>query len=130
MDFREIKDGFKDRIKNFVSPFSGSKKRIFLVSGILVFMTVCAVFVLAFSFSGKKESSPQGLGQRKINAEEKFLVPSGPEVPYGYETSRKTEEAWSEDEAEEWFAFPDENEIRRLGESNDRMIDEITGAAP
>ncbi len=126
MDLNEI----KYRIKGFVSSFSGRRKRIFLVSGILVFMTVCAVFVLAFSLAGKKEFPPQGLGQRKINAEEKFIVPDGPEVPSEYETSRKTEEAWTEDEAEEWFTFPDENEIRKLGESNDRMIDEIIGAAP
>ena len=35
-----------------------------------------------------------------------------------------------EKEIEKWFTLPDENEVEKLGDSNDRIINDIIGAAP
>ncbi len=122
MDFSEI----FENLKNF---FAGTKKRTLVICGILVFMTLSALIVLALG-SGKSGSKPSFKVQRPLNAEKELLIPKGPDVPDEYITSRKTESKWSEAEAEKWFTVPDEKEVLKLSEANSKMIDEIIGAAP
>lgn len=59
-----------------------------------------------------------------------LLVPDGPAVPNGYVTSRQTEKHWSDEDVEQWFTEPDREEVEKLGDANDRIINEIIGAAP
>ena len=55
-----------------------------------------------------------------------LLVPDGPAVPNGYVTSRQTEKHWSDEDVEQWFTEPDRQEVEKLGDANDRIINEIT----
>lgn len=122
MDLTEFFYGIRDF-------FSDTTKKIIFICALLVFMVICALLV--FVAGGKhKEAKRMPLEQRKINADSPLLVPAGPEVPDEYITSRITEKNWSESEVNEWFSVPDGEKVERLGESNDRMIDEIIGAAP
>lgn len=122
MDLTEFFYGIRDF-------FSDTTKKIIFICALLVFMVICALLV--FVAGGKhKEAKRIPLEQRKINADSPLLVPAGPEVPDEYITSRITEKNWSESEVNEWFSVPDGEKVERLGESNDRMIDEIIGAAP
>ena len=43
---------------------------------------------------------------------------------------RQKKEKWSEEEANEWFTVPDETEIEKLSQSNDKIVKDIIGAAP
>lgn len=122
MDLNEFFYGIRDF-------FSDTTKKIIFICALLVFMVICALLV--FVAGGKhKEAKRMPSEQRKINADSPLLVPSGPEVPDEYITSRITEKNWSESEVNEWFSVPDGEKLEKLGESNDRMIDEIIGAAP
>ncbi len=121
---------FSGTVESVKSLFADTKKRTLLICALLVFMTACAVVVFSVS-DGKKESSKKTSSeQRKIGADQRLLVPGGPAVPDEYVRSRKTEPSWSEGEMEEWFSFPDEGEVKKLAESNDKIVDDIIGAAP
>ena len=122
MDFNEI----LENIKFF---FADTKKKILFVCAILVFMTLSAVIVLTCS-TKKTEKVREVSEQRKINPDQSLLVPSGPVVPDEYGTSRETKDSWSREDVEKWFTVPDENETKKLGETNDMIINEIIGAAP
>lgn len=122
MSFEEILDNVKNT-------FSFSKKRLLFISCLLILMTLSAIVILV---EGRKTkpSERKISEQRKINAEKTLLIPQGPEVPEGYEIGRKTKDKWQESEIQEWFTVPDEAEIEKLSDSNDKIVDEILGAAP
>ncbi len=45
-------------------------------------------------------------------------------------SQQEKKEKWSEEEANEWFTVPDETEIEKLSQSNDKIVKDIIGAAP
>jgi len=121
-DVQEMIDNFQDFLLE-------NKKKTIAVCGILIFMTFCAVIALCIS---ETKSSKKGTGsqEEKLVLDQALLVPPAPQVPEGYITTRKTEKNWSEEEIEKWFTQPDEAEVEQLGLANDRIIQEIIGAAP
>lgn len=124
MDFQEVKENIKDF-------FSDSTKKTICICFLLVIMTFCALVILFIQFakldSKKSENSDE---QIKLVLDQELLVPNGPEIPNDYETNRKTPDKWSKDDVQKWFTLPDEQELKKLGESNDNIIEKITGAAP
>lgn|SRR5574344_108000 len=116
----------QDSIENIKKIFSEIKMKTLLISILIVFMTLCAIAVLLF-----QRNKPRILTeQKKLVLDQSLLVPKGPAVPDDYITSRKTPEKWNEDDVEKWFTLPDNHEVKKLGESNDKIIDEIIGDAP
>jgi hypothetical protein len=67
---------------------------------------------------------------KKLVIDQPLLVPDGPAVPNGYITSRTPAKSWTEKDIEQWFTEPDKEEVEKLGDANDRIINEIIGAAP
>lgn len=123
IDFQEIIDNFQDFLLE-------NKKKTIIICGFLIFMTFSAVIVLCVnetSASGKKNKK---IDEQKLVLDQELLVPPGPVVPEGYITTRKTEKNWSEEEIEKWFTLPDETEVEQLSQANDRIVQEIIGAAP
>ena len=105
------------------------KKQTVILCGILIFMTICAVFILIFSnISFNKKDSFQI--PEKLYLSEKLLLPKNSLENQNYIQSRKTPEKWSKEEAEKYFTLPSQSEVKKLSDSNKKIINEILGATP
>lgn len=104
-----------------------NRKKTIIVCGALIFLMFCAcIAILMHDTKSKKKDS----GTRPLVIDQPLMVPASPVIPDGYITTRKTEKNWSEEEIEKWFTLPDETEVEQLSETNDRIIQDIIGAAP
>lgn len=118
------KDAFFENIKEL---FTGDKKIVAYVSCALILMTCTALTV----FIVQKTKKPAAVqNERELVADQKLLVPDGPEVQKGYITARRTKDKWDDSDAERWLTLPSKKELDDLGRANDRLVLDITGAAP
>ena len=108
--------------------FTENRRRVIVICAALVFMTISALVILTRSMplSVKVKKKPQ----RTLVLDQTLVPLKGPEAPDGYITTRKTQEKWSQQEIDEWFTEPDSTELDKLAAANDRIIEEILGAAP
>ena len=113
-----------EEIRDFLAE---NRKRTIAICALLIFMALSAVILLMQTMPSAKRAQTE---QKKLVLTEELMPPLGPEVPDGYGTSREPREKWTEEEAAEWFTMPDEIELKKLGDANDRIINDITGAAP
>lgn len=120
MDFQELLDNLRDFLEE------NRKMAVIVCSGLCLLMMLMLIAVIQNS-SKKKLSVHE---EKKLVLDQPLLIPDGPTVPKGYITSRKTEKNWSNNQIEEWFTLPDAGEVEKLGQANDRIINEIIGAAP
>ena len=93
-------------------------------------MLFSAIIALVAGSAKAKNSEKNPPEEKKLVLDQPLMIPPSPSIPDGYITTRKTEKKWSEKEIEKWFTLPDENEVEKLGDSNDRIINDIIGAAP
>ena len=132
----EIMQNFIEKIKKVFSSvknkitelYFDNKKVFFLLAGLFFVIFLC-IILLIFIPKDKKESQNVYV-ENHLELSEKPLIPNGPELPKDYTFSRKTKEKWTEEEAQVWFTEPSQKDIDSLSKSNDKMINEITGAAP
>ncbi|MCF0241127.1 MAG: hypothetical protein HUK25_00725 [Treponema sp.] len=130
MDFQGLIQNIKEKAQNLwsrVKDYVIENTVLSLAIGGLVLIIIVSVIILIVSVSKPKESVDY---TRELTLTEELLVPPSPVVPNGYNLSRKTEKSWSNEETNKWFSSPTEKEINDLSISNDRIISEITGAAP
>lgn len=121
MDFQELLDALKDFLEE------NRKLALIMCGGITLMLILLLLAICLQNSSKKKNNIPEA---KKLVLEQPLLVPDGPTVPKGYIYSRTTEKNWSDEQIEEWFTLPDEEEVEKLGHANDRIINEIIGAAP
>lgn len=121
--------GVQEILENIQNFLSERKVKTLVVCLVLVFMTLCALVILAFQMSSRSGKKSQG-EQRALVLETPIFVPEGPAVPNEYITSNKSGEKWSENQIDEWFTFPNEAEINRLDSFNNGIVNEIIEAAP
>ncbi|HAH62070.1 MAG TPA: hypothetical protein DCL73_08235 [Treponema sp.] len=119
------KDAFFENIKEL---FTGDKKITAYVSCALIIMTCTALTVFIVQKT-KKPAAVQS-GERELVADQKLIVPDGPEVQKGYITARRTKDKWDDADAERWLTLPSKKELDDLGRANDQLVLDITGAAP
>lgn len=122
IDFQQI----SGKIQNFLQE---NAKKTIIVCVILILMVLGAIIALCAGNS-KTDKNQKTAEEQKLVLDQPLLVPSAPSIPDGYITTRKTEKKWSQEEIEKWFTLPDESEVEKLGDSNDRIINDIIGAAP
>ncbi len=91
-------------------------------------MTLSAIVVLVCSKFQHKEIHKDA--EKTLVIDQKLLIPQGPTVSSEYDTTRKTEKQWSQEEIGKWFTIPNEQELQKLSDANDRTISDILGAAP
>ena len=115
-------------VKNKIIELYFDNKKVFFLLLSLCFIIFLCIVLLIFIPKEKKESQNSTI-QNHLELSEKLLIPNGPELPKDYTFSRKTKEKWTE-EAQVWFTEPSQKDIDSLSKSNDKMINEITGAAP
>ncbi|MDY4832787.1 MAG: hypothetical protein SO161_09735 [Treponema sp.] len=116
-------------VKNKIIELYFDNKKVFFLLLSLCFIIFLCIVLLIFIPKEKKESQNSTI-QNHLELSEKLLIPNGPELPKDYTFSRKTKEKWTEEEAQVWFTEPSQKDIDSLSKSNDKMINEITGAAP
>ena len=116
-------------VKNKIIELYFDNKKVFFLLVSLCFIIFLCVILLIFMPKKKKESQNSYI-ENNLELSEKLLIPNGPELPKDYTFSRKTKEKWTEQEAQVWFTEPSQKDIDSLSKSNDKMINEITGAAP
>ena len=119
----------KETFENIKFLIDEHKKQTVIICAILIFMTVCAVFMLIFSnISFSKKDSFQM--SEKLYLSENLLLPKNSLETQSYTQSRKTPEKWSKEEAEKYFTLPSQSEVQKLSDSNKKIINEILGATP
>ena len=116
-------------VKNKIIELYFDNKKVFFLLLSLCFIIFLCIVLLIFIPKEKKESQNSTV-HNHLELSEKLLIPNGPELPKDYTFSRKTKEKWTEQEAQVWFTEPSQKDIDSLSKSNDKMINEITGAAP
>ncbi|MCQ2585562.1 MAG: hypothetical protein MJ185_08220 [Treponema sp.] len=129
MDFKELWENIKEKsrlifekVKNYIlenTMMSACVAALFLV-------IIIAIILLCAALKKPEEVKYE----RPVTLTEEMLVPPSPAMMDGYNSSRVTKEAWSKEEAEEWFTVPGKKELDDLSRANDQIINEITGAAP
>ena len=123
----------QEMVENIKDFFAEKKGKTLALCLVLVFMTLCALIILAFqmqSSSDKKAKKKYNGEQRTLTLDTPLFVPEGPAVPNEYITSHKSGEKWSENQIDEWFTFPDETELNRLDSFNNKIVSDIIEAAP
>ena len=123
VDFRQ----FFRKIQDFLQD---NAKKTIIFCALLIFMLFSAIIALVAGSSKTKNSAKKTPEEKKLVLDQPLMIPPSPSIPDGYITTRKTEKKWPEKEIEKWFTLPDENEVEKLGDSNDRIINDIIGAAP
>ncbi len=120
----------KESLQNILDLLKKDSKKTLIACSILIFLCICAIIALAVGNANQKKLPKKITEEQKLVLDEPLLVPSAPGISDEYITTRKTEKNWNENEIEKWFTLPDENEVQKLGDSNDRIIQDIIGAAP
>ena len=103
-------------VKNKIIELYFDNKKVFFLLLSLCFIIFLCIVLLIFIPKEKKESQNSTI-QNHLELSEKPLIPNGPELP-------------KEQEAQVCFTEPSQKDIDSLSKSNDKMINEITGAAP
>lgn len=123
MDFSTLVEKFRYLIEE-------NKKQTIFVCSILIFMTLCGFFVLLLSTSQQEKKETKVINQKNLVIDQELLIPNELTINNKYTHVRQKKEKWSEEEANEWFTIPDETEIEKLSQANDKIVKDIIGAAP
>lgn len=123
MDFSTLVEKFRYLIEE-------NRKQTILVCSVLIFMTLCGFFILLLSTSQQEKKGTKVINQKNLVIDQELLLPNELTINNKYTHVRQKKEKWSEEEANEWFTVPDETEIEKLSQSNDKIVKDIIGAAP
>lgn len=121
---------FSTLVEKFSYLIEENKKQTIFVCFILIFMTLCGFFVLLLSTSQQEKKETKVINQKNLVIDQELLIPNELTINNKYTHVRQKKEKWSEEEANEWFTVPDETEIEKLSQSNDKIVKDIIGAAP
>lgn len=123
MDFSTIVEKFRYLIEE-------NRKQTIFVCSVLIFMTLCGFFILLLSTSQQEKKETKVINQKNLVIDQELLLPNELTINNKYTHVRQKKEKWSEEEANEWFTVPDETEIEKLSQANDKIVKDIIGAAP
>lgn len=123
MDFSTLVEKFRYLIEE-------NRKQTILVCSVLIFMTLCGFFILLLSTSQQEKKETKVTNQKNLVIDQELLLPNELTINNKYTHVRQKKEKWSEEEANEWFTVPDETEIEKLSQANDKIVKDIIGAAP
>ena len=131
MDFQGIIENIKETASSIFEKarefYEENKKLSIIILSLVALLLLCLILLIAIA--GKKKE-PEVIPGTVLELTEPLAVPDGPELPKDYTSSRTPKDKWTEEDAEEWFTVPSQNEIDSLSKANDKLINEITGAAP
>ncbi len=119
-DFYDIKESFSD--------FAHEKPILFAVIVLAVFLFFAGLIILMIQTSPVKKVEFQE--PEKFEQDAPVLIPDAPDIEKDYYQNRITENQWSKEEIDKWFTYPEEDTMSELERANDRIVNDITGAAP
>ena len=122
-DVQEYLDQLRDLIDE-------NRKIALAIAGGLIAVLILMLTLMIVSDQKSKALKKTAIDPKKLVIDQPLLIPDGPAVPNGYITSRTPAKSWTEKDIEQWFTEPDKEEVEKLGDANDRIINEIIGAAP
>ena len=130
MDFKGFFENLKEKIVSLYELVrdycSENKRNAILIGSLLVLILLLIILLICIP----KKKKNDGVQTKPVVLTETLLIPDGPELQRDYNISRKTQEKWDEQQADEWFEKPTERDIESLEKANDNIILDITGAAP
>ena len=118
-DFEDIKDSISD--------FTHEKPLLVAVIGIIVFLFFAGLIILMIQTTPVKKAEIQQA--EPFTADNPVIIPDAPDIEKEYYPNRITENQWSQDEINKWFTYPEEESMKELEKANDKIVDDITGAA-
>lgn len=124
IDFSGIKDALDDFSPN---EFARKKPLVFASICLLIVLFIAGLIVLLIQTSPQKHKTEL---PEHFEADASVLIPDAPDIEKDYYPSRITENQWSKDEVDKWFTYPDEDAMKNLSDSNDKIVKDILEAAP
>ena len=118
-------DTLADKIRETVQ----EKPAVVFVSGALVLLALIALVIVLIKTSTRKEKveAPEAA---PFELDAPLFIPDAPSFQQDYYPSRIPGKVWSGDDIEQWFTAPDEKTMQSLEKANDKIINDILGAAP
>lgn len=129
MDFKNLLENIKEKCRLIfekVRDYALENTMISACVAALFLVIIIAIILLCAALKKTEEVKYE----RPVTLTEEMLIPPSPAMLDGYNPSRVTKEAWTKEESEEWFTVPGKKELDDLSRANDKIINEITGAAP
>ena len=123
MNFFEI---IKENLQNFL------RENTKITAGITILLVALAVFAFASGIFQEKKKQEIFVFPEQIpfSAVEDFFPPKEDSLTEDYYFSREQNSTWSKDEFDRWFSVPSKENVEALGKSNEKIANEILGAAP
>lgn len=116
-----------DELKEKLSGFIHEKPLVFRITALIIVFFALALIII---FIQSSKPAQKEYKKEVYTSIEKPIAPSGPDIEKDYYMSRKTKEAWSKEELKEYLLENDSILIKELNDTNNKIIDEILGAAP
>ena len=117
-----------DEIKEKISDFAHEKPVLVTVISIIIFLVFAGLIILMIQTTPHKKAAVQEA--EPFTADAPVLIPDSPDIEKDYYPNRVTENQWSNEEVKSWFTFPEDETMKELEKANDKIANEITGAAP
>lgn len=130
MDFKSFFENLKEKIVSLfelIKDYCSENKRNAILFATLG-ASILLLIILLLCIPKNKKAKVQE--EKPVVLTESLLIPDGPEINRDYSISRKTQDKWTDDQADVWFEKPTEKDIESLEKANDNIIRDITGAAP
>ncbi|WP_296028745.1 hypothetical protein [uncultured Treponema sp.] len=123
MSFFEI---VKENLQNFL------RENTKITAGITILLVAFAVFAFVSGIFQEKKKQETFVFPEQIpfSAVENFFPPKEDSLTEDYYFSREQNSIWSKDEFDRWFSVPSKENVEALGKSNEKIANEILGAAP
>ncbi len=116
-----------DDIKETVSTFFYEKPVLARITLIILCFFLVAMIIIFVQSSPEKQKSYE---KNTIILEAAPEIPQGPQIEKDYYQTRNTQSSWTEDEIKKYYTEPDFKMLKELEIANDKIVSDITGAAP
>ena len=117
-----------DDLKDSISDFTQKKPLLVAIICIVVFLFFAGLIILMIQTTPVKKTEFKEA--EPFTQDAPVLIPDSPDIEKEYYPNRITENQWSQEEINKWFTYPEEETMKELEKANDKIVDDITGAAP
>ncbi len=119
-DLQDIKDSMYD--------LTHEKPLLFTVIVIVVFLFFAGLIILMIQTTPVKKVPVKEA--EPFTQDAPVIIPDSPDIEKDYYPARITENQWQKEEVNKWFTYPEEETLKELEKANNKIVDDITGAAP
>lgn len=127
MNIKEkLKEKFEDIKEELSYRLEGTSRSVFIALGSLLLLLILLLILMINQCS----TPPKVKVTETFEIKDEYIYPESVNMTDDYYFSREAKDAWSQEEIDEWFTEPDTESIKELSDANDKIINEITGAAP